>query len=387
MMENLWSLDMYDASFGVQDHMVNNTRITEIEIYPERSDVDMSEPPTLEADPVTGVWFHEYTFVDPHGDFHPHGGVRWVCAGPGLEAQQSYDMSLPLIGVPDRRYTIFAYDADGGEYQEFYLNRGGLPWGETFSWYEPLNGLHGQWDWMGWEDDPVFDAQVTDVIARTGTLSLDIKEQADIVNTFEGADSGLWSFSAWQYIPSDYVAGGTSPYVGSYFLILNTYEPGGDHDWSVSYNFDSNDGMLKIYYGNGMNTVDVPYETDRWVKLEAVIDLDNDWTQVYYDDSLVTEYSWTGGVWGTSSAPLDIAAVDLWANSSTSIFYDDLVLERIEEPIVTCPADVNGDGMVDVVDLLELLSSWGGGGPADINGDGLVDVQDLLLLLSAWGPC
>jgi hypothetical protein len=51
-----------------------------------------------------------------------------------------------------------------------------------------------------------------------------------------------------------------------------------------------------------------------------------------------------------------------------------------------CPEDINGDGMVDVGDLLALLGAWGtGGGPADIDGDGDVDVEDLLALLGAWG--
>jgi hypothetical protein len=55
-----------------------------------------------------------------------------------------------------------------------------------------------------------------------------------------------------------------------------------------------------------------------------------------------------------------------------------------------CPADVNGDGTVDVVDLLALLPAWGPCGgpcPEDINGDGIVNVLDLLELLAAWGPC
>ena len=52
-----------------------------------------------------------------------------------------------------------------------------------------------------------------------------------------------------------------------------------------------------------------------------------------------------------------------------------------------CPADCTGDGVVDVLDLLEVLSQWGGSGSADITGDGIVDVLDLLEVLSAWGPC
>ena len=53
-----------------------------------------------------------------------------------------------------------------------------------------------------------------------------------------------------------------------------------------------------------------------------------------------------------------------------------------------CPADVNGDGTVNVLDLLEVLAAWGATGcPEDINGDGVVDVLDLLEVLAAWGPC
>jgi hypothetical protein len=53
-----------------------------------------------------------------------------------------------------------------------------------------------------------------------------------------------------------------------------------------------------------------------------------------------------------------------------------------------CPADIDGNGVVDVTDLLELLAAWGtNGGPADLNDDGIVDVTDLLQLLADWGPC
>lgn len=50
------------------------------------------------------------------------------------------------------------------------------------------------------------------------------------------------------------------------------------------------------------------------------------------------------------------------------------------------PGDTDGDGDVDVVDLLELLGSWGPcpGCPADFDGDDDVDVVDLLTLLANW---
>lgn len=52
--------------------------------------------------------------------------------------------------------------------------------------------------------------------------------------------------------------------------------------------------------------------------------------------------------------------------------------------------DLNGDGVVNVSDLLILLGAWGpcprtAACSADLNGDGVVDVSDLLLLFGAWG--
>ena len=53
----------------------------------------------------------------------------------------------------------------------------------------------------------------------------------------------------------------------------------------------------------------------------------------------------------------------------------------------TCEGDLNGDGTVDLDDLLQLLIEWGESGPADMNGDGLVDSDDLAHLLNLWGAC
>lgn len=50
-----------------------------------------------------------------------------------------------------------------------------------------------------------------------------------------------------------------------------------------------------------------------------------------------------------------------------------------------CDADINGDGLVNNVDLAHLLGSWGPfPSPADLNGDGRVDSFDLSALLGAW---
>ncbi len=57
-------------------------------------------------------------------------------------------------------------------------------------------------------------------------------------------------------------------------------------------------------------------------------------------------------------------------------------------------ADMNGDGLDDIVAALEfhnppsvavMINAFAIGG--DVDGDGVVGVNDLLALLAAWGPC
>jgi len=52
-----------------------------------------------------------------------------------------------------------------------------------------------------------------------------------------------------------------------------------------------------------------------------------------------------------------------------------------------CPADIDGDGQVNVNDLSIVLAQWGASGNADTNDDGLVDGHDLSAVLSSWGAC
>lgn len=54
-----------------------------------------------------------------------------------------------------------------------------------------------------------------------------------------------------------------------------------------------------------------------------------------------------------------------------------------------CVGDISGDNVVNVVDMLAVINSWGAcaGCPADLNNDGTVNVVDLLAVINAWGNC
>jgi len=349
-------------------------------------------------------------------------------------------MELIIVDTDDTAH-FFDLEADPDPF--------GLSPGDDFDEYAPFSGLHGQGGWKGWDDDPAFDAPVTDVQARSAPQSADISGDADLVHELCSDDTGAWSYTAWQYIPTDFASGG-GQFPGQGFNLLNTYSAGGPYHWSVQIRFDPTDGMAKALHGNGLDEIQVPYVSDRWVKIQVIVDKDDDWTRVYYDDDLVTEYTWTGGVLGDGGGVLDIAVVDLFANQSTSVYYDDLRLEPIsptggndlhldtdgdgltllEEVVLgtdptnpdtdgdgaidgadncpleanpdqrdvdgdgdgdacdDCPGDLDGNSTVGITDFLLLLGQWGTspGGPPDYDGDG-VGITDFLLLLSVWGPC
>ncbi|MEE2906418.1 MAG: dockerin type I domain-containing protein [Planctomycetota bacterium] len=52
----------------------------------------------------------------------------------------------------------------------------------------------------------------------------------------------------------------------------------------------------------------------------------------------------------------------------------------------TCPGDVDGNGTVDVSDVLQVIAAWASDdSDADLNGDGTVNVDDMLLVLGGFG--
>ncbi len=54
-----------------------------------------------------------------------------------------------------------------------------------------------------------------------------------------------------------------------------------------------------------------------------------------------------------------------------------------------CEGDTNGDGAVNVADILIVIGEWGStsGGGGDVDGDGNVNVTDLLLVIANFGGC
>ncbi|MHC4107323.1 MAG: right-handed parallel beta-helix repeat-containing protein [Planctomycetota bacterium] len=130
-------------------------------------------------------------------------------------------------------------------------------------------------------------------------------------------------------------------------------DPGPDGEWATH---DDDYGILRLLPGSP--AVDAADNTA--VPLEITTDLDGNPRFVDDPDTLDTGYG-------------DPPIVDMGAY----------------EFQLPCPWDLNGDGEVNVLDLIELVMSFGPCEecPADFDDDGFVNVVDLIALIMNFGPC
>jgi hypothetical protein len=105
----------------------------------------------------------------------------------------------------------------------------------------------------------------------------------------------------------------------------------------------------------------------------------------------------------TNPQPWAEKTVEFVANSaSTTIVLRSLMTDGRNGPVVdavrltevgaNCPADIDGSGAVNAIDLAIVIGYWGTDGgkqypQADIDSSGMIDGADLATLLGSWGPC
>ena len=183
---------------------------------------------------------------------------------------------------------------------------------EDFDSYAPGTSMHGVNGWKGWDNNPAATAYTTDLLSLSAPNSVAISPTSDLVHEFSDYTLGVWIVSAQQYIPSSATG-------SQYFILLNTYADAGPYNWST-----------EIQFANGVVTDDatgvtLPLITDQWVEIRVEIDLDADTQSIYYGGTLLVAASWTEGL--TGGGALSVAALDLFSNNATDIYYDDVTIE------------------------------------------------------------
>ncbi|TVQ51063.1 MAG: hypothetical protein EA377_13370 [Phycisphaerales bacterium] len=128
-------------------------------------------------------------------------------------------------------------------------------------------------------------------------------------------------------------------------------------------------------------------ETDFSRPVNPALTLD-DFLGLTHED-LVEIYDGSGGGAGIDLSTVGVNEILYVRISHAEGAFGTVEVDAVSRTFPQVFADLNGDGVVNVFDLLILLENWGvpsqGGSSADLNNDGVVNVFDLLLLLENWG--
>ena len=104
-------------------------------------------------------------------------------------------------------------------------------------------------------------------------------------------------------------------------------------------------------------------------------------------DTLVNLYDGSGGGTGIDLADAGLASIYFVRISNAEDAFFSPEIDAVADVSPVESADVNLDRIVNVIDLLAVISRWGSfdAGREDIDRDGNVDISDLLHVIAQWG--
>ena len=143
-------------------------------------------------------------------------------------------------------------------------------------------------------------------------------------------------------------------------------------------------------YGDNSNTdtLDVEYSVNGvvWNTLETVgpagSEVNGGWIDVSWDLQDI--------IGNATQIQIRFTANDVGTNTQSVVEagVDNLVVSAVDcDDVVVVPGDANGDGAVDVNDILAVIAAWASSCdscPEDLDGSGFIDVNDLLLVIASW---
>ena len=157
-----------------------------------------------------------------------------------------------------------------------------LQWSENFEDYNATNIDPQSSDWIGW-DNTNSGVDVTNNIGFSSNQSILVEQDDDIIHMFDGINAGSGEIIFWMYIPS---TGGA----GAYYNILHEYNAA-NSVWAHQITFASAEsGEQSVLDAAGYEAAYFDAIYDTWVEVKQEIDLDNDYTTLYYNGEEI--YSW-----------------------------------------------------------------------------------------------
>jgi hypothetical protein len=194
---------------------------------------------------------------------------------------------------------------------------------ENFDSYANGQQLHGVNGWKGWGNVAGAGALVSNAQSFSAPNSVAISNTSDLVHEFTGANSGLWNFSARVFIPTAFTG-------ISYVIVMSDYNDAqtGLH-WSSQVSFNGTTNLVGDDSVNGGTVTPVPLVRGQWGLVNMAINLTANTRLVTYNGQQVSNGTWTDGTGGT----LNVGAVDLFGNTTSGNFVDNVSLQPVPEPM------------------------------------------------------
>lgn len=175
-------------------------------------------------------------------------------------------------------------------------------------YWTPWGGVPGA------ADDPF----VSTAQALSGSNSVVIVQNNDLVRDFGPKTSGAWQISFQIYIPTGQAG---------YFNTLAEFTLPSTFNWGLEVYFDAGGGGRCL--GGSATPVAFSWAPDTWQPVVVIVDLDNDMAEFWFNGSLIHSWQWTLGASGAGS-PLQVDANDFFgATANDEMYLDDYAIEEI----------------------------------------------------------
>ncbi len=189
-------------------------------------------------------------------------------------------------------------------------------------------------DWDTWSAAPGSgeDPFVSDVHAFSGSNSVVIAQNNDLIRRHGSRTTGSWGISFQTYIPA-----GKS----GYFNTMSGFSPNPNY-WAMEVYFDAGGAGRLIPDGT---TVPFSWTEDTWHLVEVIVDLDQDQAQFVLDGTVIQQWQWTGG-----GSPLVLDANDFFgATANDEMYFDDYSFmadtlrstSAVDDPTAAIPVEYN----------------------------------------------
>jgi hypothetical protein len=260
---------------------------------------------------ISGSWGRR-AFTAPAAGSGARFALRYRVTNGGPDGVNS-----DYIGIDALTITSSAPPPPAGFFDDFEAYTAG----QRLACQNPTN-------WTTWSNTPcstVEDALVTSARSFSGTKSVVILQDNDLVKVLSNDTTGLHRLKWKMFIPTGRAG---------YFNTLALFN-GANSNWAMEVYFDVGGGG-RIFAGSATATT-FTYAYNTWHDVEVVGNLIADTGKFYFNGTLIKAWRWTAGSSGSGS-PRRIGANDFFgATASDSMYIDDYNAYR-DSSFVPAPA-------------------------------------------------